>query len=1252
MKAFKWYHGFLLAALVVFAAASLLHQQLYRHQTNYDDLRAQAEQNLQAEEIRINSFLDKVSENFGLGNEFTLAHVRYLNTITESIDGFSFFVFYEDSLRYWSSNNEFFKLEDIAQTGNQQTIRLGNGIFELFKRRAGDKLLVALFRIQNDYPIENEYLNNNFHPRLGLSHRARISPVKNERIFPVRSQTGEVLFSLSFTPISDDTEQFEGEQHVGLLYIIAIALFMVFAFVVTRRLLRRRPLLGLLAVAGIIFLRLAGIVYRVPGSMYELPLFSPKYYASSFMLYSLGDLLISSVVFCYIITSLYTYYEEKGRPGQSAGGKIGGSAHVVLIWLFTFLFSVLINYLLSSLIINSKISFNINNIFELTGFSIIGFLVIGFLLFSFYLVCDGGIRFIISKQFRFLELAALFLLTQGLFLVVLILFRDTVLFRNYGISAFLLANLLILFIGWVRGQTGRAYSFTRSILFILGFSFYAAQTIFDFNGRRTQENMKALVSRLENAQDAIAEFLFDEIVSKARNDAYLVSYFSSSYEQLISTIADEDVLHRRMMETYFTGYWNKYDVRIKTFTGTGLPVNTGGDPSWNLDYYDKLIATAGKPTYSPGFYLLGDQAGRITYLGKINIPSPVLPDSVIGTMIVELNSRLLDEDQGYPDLLLSSKLSAYRNVSNFSYARYKDNELLNQHGNFDYDLTPVLYDRYIDLAKSEQLIKFNDWQHLFYRSDKENLIIVSTRPQGALGLITLFSYIFSFFCLAFILITASVRLSQSRFRLRVNFKSRVQGTIIAIVVASMVIIGASTVTYIVNNYSSTQQLKLRERLESMLNAIDRDISDYRTFGNEVSAELSAKFLHLYQTVDVDFNIYNEAGHLAYTTQPKLFEQNIIAPLMDSKVYRQFVFNNVSNTVNFEHIGTLGYMTGYAAIRNEENKVIGYLNLPYFARTSELKKEISSFLVALINIYVLLFAVAVALTFIISTRITNPLRIIQDRMSKVKLGKRNERIEWHADDEIGALIDEYNRMIDELADSAQRLARSERETAWREMAKQVAHEIKNPLTPMKLSVQHLQRAWKDKTGNMEEIMQRFSNTLVEQIDTLSSIATEFSNFAKMPGATFAPVNISEALKNSVTLYGKSGHVTVKQYDFTNGKIEVYADKDQLVRVFSNLLKNAIQAIPPEREGEVLAKITHDENNCMISISDNGDGIPEDKIEKIFTPNFTTKSGGTGLGLAMVKNIIENSKGNIWFETESGRGTTFYITLPIFKGMNQP
>jgi len=1234
---------------MLIGAAMIFHHHLVRVHSNYEKLRIRAEDNLQNEEARINSFLDKIEKNFSISKEFTLAHLRYLNSLTESIHGFTLFVFYRDSLYYWSDNSVYFNLRDLAATSNQQSIRMGNGFFELFQRSAGDKKLVALLKIKSEFPIENQYLQNTFNERLGLNRQVKMSPVTSERIFPVHSSRGNVLFSLSFAPLNDYSGLIEGEQTIGILYLTGIALFMVFAFILTYRLLHTKPLIGLLVIIGITALRIWGIMYRIPEAMYALPLFSPKYYASSFMLYSLGDLLLSSVVFCYIITSLYTYYESKSASGTSVRSKIGTSVRVIFIWLFTFLFSVLINYLLSSLIINSKISFNINNIFELTGFSIIGFLIIGFLLFSFYLVCDGGIRFILRTRLRLFELSILFLITQGIFLLLLINLRDSLLFKNYGISAFLLANLLILFIGFVRKQAGRVFSFSRTILFILGFSFYAAQTIFDFNTRRTRESMKAVAQKLENAQDAIAEYLFEEVVTDVRKDHFIRSFFTGPFDSLLAAGPDHDLLFRRMMESYFNGYWNKFEIQIRAFNAQGEQIRAGGMPGHPLEYYDRLIESSGKPTYSPGFYLVNSESGMISYIGKINIPSPVLPDSIIGTMITELNSKLLNEDSGYPDLLLGSKLNTNRDFYNYSYARYKNHELINQFGRYAYNLIPTYYDTYINLSSDEQYVRFGANEHLFYRPSKDTLIIVSIEPQGALEMVTLFSYLFSFFCLVFILIYVIYKLIQTRFRPQLNFKNRVQFMVITIVVLSMLIIGASTVAYIVNNYSKTQGIKLRERLNSMLAAINRDIPDIGVASSGMNTELTSRFNHLYSTVNVDFNIYSESGRLLYSTQPKLFEHEVVAPLMHSIVLREFRFSGISTTINFEEIGSLGFLTGYAAIRNRNNAITGYLNLPYFARASELKREISSFLVALINIYVLLFAISVVLTFIVSTRITNPLKIIQERMSRVKLGKRNQPITWKNKDEIGALIDEYNRMIEELADSAQRLAKSERETAWREMAKQVAHEIKNPLTPMKLSVQHLQRAWKDKPGDMEDIMQRFSNTLIEQIDALSNIATEFSNFAKMPGATFAPVNISAILKSSVNLYRENEHIVLKQYDFTNGDIDVYADKDQLLRVFSNLLKNAVQAVPAERQGQILVKITHDENHCMISISDNGLGIPEDKIPKIFTPNFTTKTGGTGLGLAMVKNIIENSNGTIRFETEAGKGTTFYVSFPVYKGI---
>jgi nitrogen fixation/metabolism regulation signal transduction histidine kinase len=259
-------------------------------------------------------------------------------------------------------------------------------------------------------------------------------------------------------------------------------------------------------------------------------------------------------------------------------------------------------------------------------------------------------------------------------------------------------------------------------------------------------------------------------------------------------------------------------------------------------------------------------------------------------------------------------------------------------------------------------------------------------------------------------------------------------------------------------------------------------------------------------------------------------------------------------------------------------------------------------------------------------------------------QRNDRISWPYDDEIGMLVSEYNKMVNKVEENAALLAQSERESAWREMARQVAHEIKNPLTPMKLNIQFLQQAMRNDHPNIKELTEKLSGSIIEQIDNLSYIASEFSNFAKMPEARPEILDLAELLNLAMKLYLNDAHInaTITGYE---GQIQVYSDRSQLMRVFTNLLENAKQAIPEGRQGTIDVSVVSENNYAIISIKDNGIGINEEVIEKIFQPYFTTKSSGTGLGLAMTKKIIEFWKGQIWFETMEDVGTTFYIKLPL-------
>jgi len=236
------------------------------------------------------------------------------------------------------------------------------------------------------------------------------------------------------------------------------------------------------------------------------------------------------------------------------------------------------------------------------------------------------------------------------------------------------------------------------------------------------------------------------------------------------------------------------------------------------------------------------------------------------------------------------------------------------------------------------------------------------------------------------------------------------------------------------------------------------------------------------------------------------------------------------------------------------------------------------------------------------------------------------------------------MVIELERSVELLAKSERETAWREMAKQVAHEIKNPLTPMRLSVQQLQRAWDDKNEDFGQYLKRVSKTIIEQIDTLSSIASEFSNFAKMPVAKLENVDVGEILTKTVELFHGTENIEI-ELQKSDRELHILADAEQLNRVFINIIKNGIQSIPDERSGEISVVLYSKEDKAIIEISDNGKGIPEDVRQKMFKPNFTTKTSGMGLGLAIVQNILEQIEGEITYKTRVGHGTTFIISLPL-------
>jgi two-component system nitrogen regulation sensor histidine kinase NtrY len=468
---------------------------------------------------------------------------------------------------------------------------------------------------------------------------------------------------------------------------------------------------------------------------------------------------------------------------------------------------------------------------------------------------------------------------------------------------------------------------------------------------------------------------------------------------------------------------------------------------------------------------------------------------------------------------------------------------------------------------------------------------------------------------------------------------------IMLIIVSFVLTGI-TAYY---NFKTENDRYNQERLERKEQALQTSMNYFlEEHGGSVAKDslalvFSEVIVELADVHSLSVNLYDLKGNLLISSAEERFENLGFNLSIDYTVLKQLSTGNTRAVVEKDIKGNEVYLVYWYLLDSSKRK-IAVVNVKYDKKNID-DGELKRFLGQLTKIYIALFIAAAILAYVLSNYITKSLQKIASKMKKIDLSQENEPISWEGGDEIAALVDQYNKMLLEVKNSANLLAKSERESAWREMAKQVAHEIKNPLTPMKLRVQHLERSLTGNPEGMEEKLKQFSKTMIDQIDTLSSIATEFSHFAKMPKAQPLEVDLLGILKGIVALYSDTPNVDIQFVNATNqGKCIVLADKDQLNRVFNNLVKNAVQALSEKPDGLINVVLSAENGFVHVLVQDNGVGIGEDQRSKIFVPNFTTKSTGTGLGLAMVKNIIEQSGGNIWFESEPGVSTSFHVKLP--------
>ncbi len=442
----------------------------------------------------------------------------------------------------------------------------------------------------------------------------------------------------------------------------------------------------------------------------------------------------------------------------------------------------------------------------------------------------------------------------------------------------------------------------------------------------------------------------------------------------------------------------------------------------------------------------------------------------------------------------------------------------------------------------------------------------------------------------------------------------------------------------------------QERLERKESAIKEHIqyvlstTTYPLTSRNLGLIFKDKIHELAQIHGLEINIYSLDGKLLKSSKAS-FSIDSVSPPIPKYILKLVQSSIEKRYVDIRNIDGVKNRSSYSQIKDEKFKPLGILNIPYVEDDGFYEKELQGFLIRLGQVYALMLVIAFALAYFLSTYITQSLKTISDRLSETRLNQKNEKIYLKANSkEINLLIQAYNRMVDKLEQSAIKLAESEREEAWREMAKQVAHEIKNPLTPMRLTVQSFERKFDANDPQLKQKLKDYSDTLIQQIDTMSAVASAFSNFASMPAQQNETLNVVEVVELALDIFNEDD-VT---FESAEQVIISKMDRTQLIRIITNLVKNAIQAIPKDQEHKrVSVRVERGEKDVFIAVSDNGIGIEAANFGRIFEPKFTTKTSGMGLGLGIIKNIIENYKGTITFESEYGKGTTFLVSLPIIN-----
>ncbi|MDX5347821.1 MAG: HAMP domain-containing histidine kinase [Hymenobacteraceae bacterium] len=1168
-----------------------------------------------------------------LRQEFSFNHLSERTT-------YPTFLFDGEQLVLWTDHRLEPDFELLHQRTAFKTIENKYGKFLVTRQKlAPDYTILNYIPLERYFGISNHYLSTGLNDRIFRNLRATIIIDKKSHFPEIRAKNGTYLFSLQLL----DPPYSERNGNATILFLtLGLSFFIAFVVVYHRRIMKAgKSLQGILVLLfSLLLLRATLLFLDLPFSIVELSLFDPKWYAASFWSPSVGDLLLNTILLASV--SWYLVYRFRKhhlllrvqtiQPKYAGWIRWGGMLlfYGLLLVLYHSYLSVFRNSL-PVLDITQSMEFNMYKVclYMALVLQTVTFLAAAYILVKIF----GLVSSVPLKRLRFIVLAgaliAILAISGWAHLPYLLMLSITGIFF-----------IVVVLSGLKQDIVRSPYQTYLFIFLVFGVSAIAGSVALNHHYLSQLQAYKqkfATNYMLEN--DLLGEFLLEDVSGKIEQDLLIRS-------KLMEPYVDEDFIRQKIVKYYLRDYFDKYRTTVTIFDATGRLANQK-DTTNTVEGYKSALLKRAVPTVHKKLFLVKPDHRQNTrkYVKVLKIP---ISNGHSATILLELELKKMTQYSVLPELLVDQKYAQPMLNEQISFAIFENKLLQYSEGSFDYinQLRPYL----LQLPKLYQEgVNVDGFHHYAVKSNDGRTLLITTEQYAFDDLLSNFSFLFlihGFGLLLYILLYLVVR-GHYLSHFKMTFSTKIQLFLNFGILVPLILVSVTTVGLVTNSYKRD----LVKAYEQQGKQVQENLSVFQSkFAKNTEKEpWTYAVTEISEFSETDINLYDREGKLLVSSQPLIFEAGLLSKLINPEAYNELAERQALRVLLDEQAGSFRFHSLYLPLRTQEvsKEIIGYIGIPFFDSEKELDRKLIELITTSMNIFTVMFIIFMILTFIASRTLTVPLKMITQKLKSFTFTGKNETISYFSDDEIGLLVNEYNLMLYKLEQSKKELAAREKEAAWREMARQVAHEIKNPLTPMKLSLQYLQKAISENRPNTQELINKISQTMITQIDVLSDIATSFSHFTSMPDPKPERIDIAAVLKKSIDLHDDPAKVMIKQ-NVAAGEWFVMADENLMVRTFNNLIINALQAIPASRAPELEVSLQpQPQNKVQISIHDNGTGIPEEIQNKVFVPNFSTKYHGSGIGLAVAKRGIESAGGRIWFNTEADKGTTFFIELPLDK-----